>query len=199
MRHSPEFRDHVIEGLARDLNLGRHGFVGVPTAIKLMLRDEMWKERVLPRTGETIAFDRFDTFVKASPPKGLGSDLAMVKRICADDPEAIDLIDRVTQKHVGRPVIKKDNVHSYDRPAGNTSQRALRKLRADRPDLHAQVLAKALSPHAAMVEAGFRRKTATVPVDDPDKVASFLAKHFDAAEIRKIVDLAIQLHEGNRR
>jgi hypothetical protein len=29
----------------------------------------------------------------------------------------------------------------------------LRKLRKDRPDLHAQVLAKQLSPHAAMVKA----------------------------------------------
>jgi len=197
MKHSPEFRDQVIEGLTRDLNSGRHGLVGVPSAIKLVLREGMWKERILRKTGEVIAFDRFDTFVNASPPKGLGSDLAMVKRICSDDPEVIDLIDQATQKHDGRPVTV-DIINGYDRPTGTNAQQAIRRLRKDRPDLHAQVLAKGISPHAAMVEAGFRRKTATVPVDDPDKVSAFLAKHFEPAEIRKIADFAVFLREGDR-
>src|SRR5262245_53066346 len=50
-------------------------------------------------------------------------------------------------------------------PKGNERAKALRRLRKDRPDLHEQVLEKKLSPHAAMVEAGFRPKTITVPID----------------------------------
>ena len=34
----------------------------------------------------------------------------------------------------------------------------LRRLRKDRPDIHARVLAGELSPHAGMIEAGFRKK-----------------------------------------
>ncbi len=43
-------------------------------------------------------------------------------------------------------------------PSGHSCERALRRLRKDRPDLHARVLSDELSPHAAMVEAGFRRR-----------------------------------------
>ncbi len=59
-----------------------------------------------------------------------------------------------------------DNVNNrVERPDGNSASSALRRLRKDRPDLHARVLADELSPHAAMVEAGFRRKTVCVPLD----------------------------------
>ena len=37
---------------------------------------------------------------------------------------------------------------------------ALRRLRKDRPDIHARVLAGELSPHAGMIEAGFRKRSA---------------------------------------
>lgn len=52
------------------------------------------------------------------------------------------------------------------------------KLRKDRPDLHAQVLAGELSPHAAMVEAGFRKRTITVPLEPG--AAATLRRHCSA-------------------
>jgi len=204
MTYSPEFREQVIEGLAQDLNSGRHGLEGVPTAIKLVLRDDMWKERIIRRTGEIVTFGRFEAFVSALPHKGgLGSSMAIVKRICSDDPEALNLIDQAMKRPRGGDNRTQDTPTNVDninigRPDGTSAQHAIRRLRKDRPDLHAQVLAKGISPHAAMVEAGFRRKTATVPVDDPEKVSAFLAKHFEPAEIRKIADLAVFLREGDQ-
>jgi hypothetical protein len=47
---------------------------------------------------------------------------------------------------------------------GNASAAALRRLRKDRPDLHAEVMAGEQSANAAAIEAGFRPKTATVPL-----------------------------------
>jgi hypothetical protein len=35
----------------------------------------------------------------------------------------------------------------------------MRRLRKDRPDTHARVLAGEITPHAGMIEAGFRKKT----------------------------------------
>ena len=49
--------------------------------------------------------------------------------------------------------IKSDNVTLDDR--GNSDTYALRRLRKDRPDLHARVLAGELSPHGAMVAVGY--------------------------------------------
>ncbi len=56
----------------------------------------------------------------------------------------------------------RDDTEKVTRPEGNTAAKALRRLRKERPDLHARVLAEELSPHAAMHEAGFRRRTLTV-------------------------------------
>ena len=96
---------------------------------------------------------------------GLGATLAQLRGICRDDPEALDAIDRATQNAPHIHTGDVDNVNV--RPGGNASATALRRLRKDRPDLHAEVMAGAKSPHAAMVEAGFRPKTMTVtaPVD----------------------------------
>jgi hypothetical protein len=44
-----------------------------------------------------------------------------------------------------------------DYPTGNSIAAALRRLRGQRPELHARVLAGELTAHAAMVEAGFRK------------------------------------------
>jgi hypothetical protein len=50
------------------------------------------------------------------------------------------------------------DVHTSERPSGNSRAALLRRLRKDRPDIHARVLAGDLSPYAGMVEAGFRKR-----------------------------------------
>jgi len=74
------------------------------------------------------------------------------------------------------------------RPTGNTVERALLRLGEERPDLHAEVLAGVKSAHAACVEAGFRRRTITVPVD-VERAAATLRRHFTSDEIAEIVRL----------
>jgi hypothetical protein len=68
--------------------------------------------------------------------------------------------------------IKFDNKNSDSKleapPTGTTAAYAHRRLRKDRPDLHARVLAGEISPHAAMVQAGFRKRAksrARTPLD----------------------------------
>jgi hypothetical protein len=53
---------------------------------------------------------------------------------------------------------EKGDVHISERPSGNSRAAFLRRLRTHRPDIHKRVLAGELSPHAGMVEAGFRKK-----------------------------------------
>ena len=80
-----------------------------------------------------------------------------------------------TNQH-SREDVANSNSH---RPTGTTSTQALRRLRKDRPDLHAEVLAGNTSAHAAMVTAGFRPKTFTVRADDPDRIAATLRRQLD--------------------
>jgi hypothetical protein len=62
----------------------------------------------------------------------------------------------------------------------------LRRLRDQRPDLHRRVLAGELSPHAAMLEAGFRRPTFTVPADNMQDLAAALVRHLDHQQIEEL-------------
>jgi len=118
----------------------------------------------------------------------LGTSVGLIKRIVADDREAVDLLDRVLQRQVGRPREIVYNVHnSKGRPAGNSQARALRRLRKDAPELHAEVIAGRLSAHAAMVKAGFRTRTISVPVEHPDRVAAALRRHMTQEQLEELV------------
>ena len=121
-------------------------------------------------------------------PEGLGTSLETVKRLCKDDKEALDLIDRATQNPTGRPQKTIDNVNSFSVPDGNSAAFALRRLRKDAPALHQKVLSGELSPHAAAIEAGFRKKTITVPLETA-AAARVLKRHFTEAQIDEILTL----------
>lgn len=57
--------------------------------------------------------------------------------------------------------IKNDNTKNdvnLEKPTGNSVAKALRRLRKDRPDIHARVLMGELSPHGGMIDAGFRKR-----------------------------------------
>ena len=78
----------------------------------------------------------------------------------------------------GRFIPDRDNITVRDEPERGTSrQYAIRKLRNDAPELHARVLAGELSPHRAIIEAGFRTPTISVPLD-PEGAARCLLRHF---------------------
>lgn len=110
----------------------------------------------------------------ASGTKGLGADLGLVKRLAAEDPTTASLLDKELQRPAGRPSKETvnnitqfpptgdnetgNNVPNLGRPEGNAKAKALRKLRKDAPALHAKVLAEEITPHAAMIQAGFLKR-----------------------------------------
>ena len=55
---------------------------------------------------------------------------------------------------------KENNVMTYFEEAeqGNTRSYAMRRLKKSRPDLHAKCLSGELAAHAAMIQAGYRKK-----------------------------------------
>jgi len=87
-----------------------------------------------------VQFSSFSEFVTTPPLEGLGATLDQLRGICRSDPEALDAVDQATQNAEGRPEKTFDNVQGFQAPTGNTSAAALRRLRKDRPDLHARVL-----------------------------------------------------------
>jgi adenine-specific DNA-methyltransferase len=167
-RHVYDLRDAIRQGMAhREL---------ATWALVAIVRDDGWRHYQLPDC-EPIQHGVFSAFLDA-----IGTDFATLMHLCRDDLEALDALDRVMQNPAHRPKKTVDNGNSK-RPDGNTRQRALRALRARCPELHARVLNGELSPHRAMVEAGLRRPTRTVPADNVDAVMRAAVKQYGLARV----------------
>lgn len=179
---------HVVNSLRSALHKGEHGLSTVPGLLKRVLAEESWREFVTER-GEHVEHTRFAEFVTTPPMKGIGATVDLVKRVIAADPEAVDLLDRALAGRQGERTDLVDNIHEVSaRPDGTSRDRALRKLRADAPELHAEVLAGNLTAHRAMVQAGFRPATFTVR-PEPTSAARTLRKHMTAEQLAELARL----------
>lgn len=167
--------DVVVDRLRHAMGEGEAGLKHFPGLLKRALREGSWRERVIAKTGKAVQFESFVEFVETDPLDGLGASLRVVENLIRDDAEAKDLLDK-TVYNITR------------RRSGTAPEAALRKLRKDRPDLHAHVLAGDLSPHAAMLEAGFRRRTATIYVDTPQAALQALLRRFTHNQLRDALD-----------
>jgi hypothetical protein len=162
-----------------------YGLHDAARKILRIIESGVWRDFVTPN-GRRVTHERFADFVTATGLDGLNSDIRTVENVCRDNKRARDAVDQALQRPVGHPAIV-DN--GNDRPTGNTEAAALRRLRKDRPDLHAQVLNGELSAHAAAVEAGFRRRTISVPVDRPERIAAALRRHLSPEDLYEVLML----------
>ncbi len=155
-----------------------------------VLRDGAWRQFHTPN-GMAVSHSRFLDFVTAEPWEGLGSAVEDLKALAAGDVELLDLLDvALRNPHGGdrrSDAINVNNVN-VDRPVGNSEAAALRRLRKDREDLHAEVLAGTLSAHAAMVTAGFRPKTFTVRADNPKSIARTLRRQLSPEVLVALIE-----------
>jgi hypothetical protein len=182
---------HLVEDLGGALRSGQHGLSTVPGLLKRVLQEESWREFTTQR-GEHIQHDRFVEFVTTPPLAGIGATVELLQRLVGDDVEARDLLDRAVQNpaHVHLGLSDVDNIKvSTEPPRGTSKDYALRKLRKDDPELHADVLAGRLSAHAAMVKAGHRPPTFTVRADSAEAVAKTLRRRLDAGTLAAVRDL----------
>lgn len=175
-------RATIIDALGTSLSYGGQALSAVPELLRRVLEEEAWREFVT-KLGEHVTHERFPDFVTAPPLAGLGATVDLLRRVVANDPITLDLLDQAIQNPIGANQ-HRNNVPTQ--PAGNSAAKALRRLRKDRPDLHAQVLAGELSAHRAMVTAGFRRPTFTVPADSPERIAQTLRRHLEPEMLRKL-------------
>lgn len=79
---------------------------------------------------------------------------------------------------------RRDNVTREKR--GNSSSYGLQRLERERPDLHERVRSGELSAHAAMVEAGFRKRSVVLS-PDPLQAGRRLCEVYGPGELRVIL------------
>src|SRR5690606_18700205 len=187
-------RGSDVAALIDTLRRGGSALESVPHQIKQILRDETWRHFVT-RLGKEVRHERFADFVTTPPLAGLGSDRETVRKLLVDDAEALDLFDKAYQNQPGRPskgsAENLNNIKGFY-PRGTSKDYALRKLRKDAPELHAEVLAGRLSAHAAMVKAGFRPPAFTVRADSPQSVAATLRRRLPPDVLAEVARLLME-------
>lgn len=178
--------DLYVRELRDSIRDGASGLEHVPALLKCILESDRWQMRKIA-TGDTVPFERFEDFVTTPPLEGLGTDMGLIRRICGADRTTLNLLDKALMGRQGERTDFVDNINEVEkRPDGTSAEQALRRLRKDRPDLHARVLANELSPHAAMLEAGFRQRMVQVPLD-PEGAARCLKRHFQGDQLAALI------------
>jgi hypothetical protein len=175
----------TVKLLKQALRHGSADLASVPGMLVLVIRQRMWEERSDPNSGRIYRHESFAEFVTS--PQGLNTDAITLEKVCWDYPEARQLLTEALKRSGGRPLKTVDNVHS-SRPAGNTEAAALRRLRKDRPDLLKRVIGGEMSAYRAMIEAGFRKPTASIPIGTPEAAMRALLRRFSEAELRSALD-----------
>lgn len=157
----------------------------VPNALKKVIKNREWETRT-NKKGEL--FQTFEEFVVYPLWWGLESSIEDLIGFCKKRPDVQQLIrEQVgaagahgTNRFQSRP----DIIRSISQPSGfgDSPTYILRRLKRDRPDLAEQVVAGALSAHAAAVQAGFRRATWSAPAD-PEALAKAIERRYPGLKL----------------
>ena len=180
--NATEQNGKLVISIERSLRDGEHGLKALPRLIKAAIKENAWHEYYSDTLRQVVQHETFESFITEEPPDGLGSTIEQIKDLCRSDTQTLDLIDKATQHE---PYIHHDSNNVTI--TGNTATYALRKLRKDAPTLHEKVINNELSPHAAMVQAGFRKKTVTIPIE-VDAIIRAIRRSFTEDEIQIIVN-----------
>lgn len=188
----------------------------VPQWTREILSTGAWRERF--EHGRRIAFDDFVEFITlASSKGGCGLDPDKVTALLrkSEDIEALDLwLTAIRQKEAHETNANAPNLldKGGDRRSeifqssdgknsatlkGRGSTYAHARLRRDRPDLHARVLAGEISAHAAMVEAGFRKKRQRKPKSVLPRILKLLPE-LTPGERDELQSILVDWNDGRR-
>jgi hypothetical protein len=174
--------ERFVEALRASLTYGGQALAEIPDLVEHIIAEGIWKRRPANyRDATVLHFTVWADFVRAEAPAGLEQDPVYVAKLCRGTPAEAALAS--LDGHQGQRTDLVSNGNEVSRPVGQTRAYAYRRLKADRADLYARVTAGELTPHAAMVEAGFRRRTLTVP-DDPAGAWAALIRRFGAEAMR---------------
>jgi hypothetical protein len=191
-------KGYFVQSLSETLSSGEIGLKHVPELLKRVLSEKMWQERVVPQTREVAKFATFQQFVEGTPPNGLGATVELLFQMVDNDPVAYALLAEATGRKAGNPTgnnqysgINNNIINSTSKQGTGKAYglRTLRKYAASSPavaELQEAVLGGKLSVNAALVQAGLREKTITVPVD-PERAAGTIARHFTQAQLAALI------------
>lgn len=171
-----------VQSAQSAIRRGSEDWGQVPEFIRSLLEHGDWRH-FIDGFGKERKHKSFEEFVTADVPDGLGTTVDVLLDVIGHRDADVERMVRDALKHQGRRSNFPDNnreVYGDQRPY------ALRRLYRQRRDLYDRVAAGEQSPHSAMVEAGFRKATITVPIET-DALAAALRRRLDHHQLDLLV------------
>lgn len=84
--------DRVVECLRSAVVDGAAGLADVPSLVKRVIGENLWRVRETKLDDQAKEFESFADFVAAAPPAGLGTNMKTLLRLCDEAPDALDLL-----------------------------------------------------------------------------------------------------------
>ena len=157
-----------------------------PGLIKRVIEERVWECR--SHHGRVIELPNLRALITTKPIEGWGQDPKKIEAVIKDDAEALAMFREAMKVGQGKRVSLGDNVTEAEPSSGNSLSYTLDRLKREAPELFQRVVGKELSANAAAIEAGFRVKTITVPLD-PSRAAAALKRSFSREEVDIIREL----------
>lgn len=168
------------------LRTGNESLGNVPALLRSLLSEQAWREFVLPN-GETVSYRRLGQFVAAAPPRGLGTEMAVVERIVGTgDLHLLGLLHEAKKGRVGRPRRGEETAtESVEINSSNATSAVAARIGRERPDL-ATAVDNGMTVNAAAVLAGIRPRRISVRLDRPESLAQSLRRHLTAEQLAAV-------------
>jgi hypothetical protein len=157
--------DQIVEMLSQAIYRGAASLKYVPELVRDLIVEERWQKRVIRRTGEEQLFSDFESFVKAEPLEGLGSDIGTLRNLCVNDPEVVRMIDRLVSDS-SQPVGVNPYVVSF--------------LTENYPELAEKVISSELTSREAAAQAGFQERRTRLFPGDIEDTATKIVRIFES-------------------
>ena len=168
----------VLQDAQECLSRGEGAFGALPSVVKSMIRDEVWKH-LADKNGKSFA--DFPSFVEYNLWWGLETSYDRLIDFCRDDAECRQmLLEQMTVAggHGGDRTAQGDNITLISNPRGTSATHTLKRLKRDNPELAERVVNGELSANAAAIEAGFRKPTITLQSSNPVRAAETIHAKF---------------------
>lgn len=172
---------HLVEALESAVRSGVHGLTVVPDLLRRCLQEDSWRDFTTARE-ERVHHETFEEFLTAPPLKGLGVHPPLLRKLLTGDSDLIAMFDAALEGRF-EPISEPKGMSGPDA----RREQVLQKLGSVAPELHEQVLAGALSTNAAMVRAGLRHSTASVPIDDVTLTAKALRRRLEPEQVSELI------------
>ena len=191
-----------VKRLYSRLREHKYDLVSVPSLIRQIVKNDLWRKFRVEKTGQVVEHDSFLEFITQPPPEGLGATYKNLWILCLDDIEAQEMLASLVPNESVPTLIDKVNEAkpSLDKLSKNLDFLRLKKEAEKKANKKAAKLlqqiqegvkdekGKPITPYRALVELGIRKKTTSIP-KTVSGAATKLQRIFNQKQIGEIVSL----------